>query len=329
MKKGVLLINLGTPDATDSRSIRRYLREFLADKRVVTLPAPLRYVLLYGVILPFRTQQTKKAYEHIWTPNGSPLLINSLALRDNIQRLLGTDYMVAIGMRYGNPSIESALSTLSSCHELTILPLFPQYSSAASGSAIEKTLALLSKQTNIPSIRVIHDFHQQPGFITAIAKSIQPYLLTHDHILFSYHGLPQHHLVRGGCNRSCESLCPPIKPNESTCYRAQCFQTTRSIVAMLGLNEQQYSTAFQSRLGKTPWIQPYTDDTLSKLAAQGIKRIAVTCPSFVADCLETLEEIGIRAKAQWHHLGGERLTLIPCLNHDEMWSQTIVKQFLP
>lgn len=323
MNKGLLLINLGTPESPDKRSIRQYLSEFLADRRVITLPAPLRYLLLYCVILPFRSKQAAHAYQNIWTQDGSPLLIHSRSLQKKLQKKLGSEYTVALGMRYGTPSIEAALEQLTSCRDITILPLFPQYSSAATGSTIEQTLKLLAVKTIHPSLRIIRDFHNHPDFITAQATLIQPYLTDHDFILFSYHGLPEHHLVQGGCQSNCKKACPSTAKLDTSCYRAECFQTTHSIAHELHLNETQYCTSFQSRLGKTPWIKPYTDEILSALVERGIKRLAIVCPSFVADCLETLEEIGIRAKQQWLQLGGKQLTLIPSLNDSNLWVSAI------
>ena len=325
MKKGLLFINLGTPSNPDVRSVRRYLREFLADKRVITLPTPLRYLLLYGFILPFRAKQTTHAYQQIWTSDGSPLLLNSLALQKKVEALVNDEYIVSLGMRYGEPSIETALTQLKTCSEITVLPLYPQYSSAATGSSIEAVLTLLANKATLPSLRIIRDFHQHPDFIAALAAILKPYQLTHDYILFSYHGLPEQHLIQGGCELRCQSACPPTLDSDNSCYRAQCFQTTRSVANQLQLNTEQFSTSFQSRLGKTPWIKPYTDEVLADLANRGIKRLAIICPSFVADCLETIEEIGIRANEQWLKLGGEQLTLVPCLNDSDLWTTAILK----
>lgn len=324
MKKGLLLINLGTPNQPDIHSVRRYLREFLADKRVLTLPSPLRYALLYGLILPFRSKQTAQAYQHIWTPNGSPLLCNSLSLQKKIQREIKDEYTVALGMRYGEPSIATALMTLASCDTITVLPLYPQYSSAASGSAIKSVMAYFMNKAAIPSLHIIRDFYNHPDFIEAYATHIEPYLEHHDYILFSYHGLPAHHLTQQGCPSLCQSTCPATDTIETTCYRAQCFQTTRSITNRLQIDTARHATSFQSRLGKTLWIKPYTVQMLVELAEKGVKRLAIACPSFVVDCLETLEEIGIRAKQQWLALGGESLTLIPCLNNNEPWVKAVV-----
>jgi ferrochelatase len=332
LKKGLLLINLGTPDSASPKAVRRYLREFLADHRVITLPPLLRYLLLYGVILPFRTKQTTIAYQHVWTKNGSPLMSHSVNLQQKLQHRLADDTIVALGMRYGFPSIQTALNQLKSCSEVTVLPLYPQYSSAATGSSIERTLFLLSQQPSHPHLRVVRDFHEDCGFIAAMADQIKPYIHPNeanidnapDYLLFSYHGLPAHHLREAGCISPCQGPCPTAL-SETTCYRSKCFKTTHDIASLLGLNPTQYGTAFQSRLGRTPWIKPYTDEMLCSLAAQGIKRLAVVCPSFVADCLETLEEIGIRARAQWLELGGEQLTLIPCLNDSDRWVDAIIK----
>lgn len=323
MKKGLLLINLGTPDSSDVRSVRRYLREFLADKRVITLPAPLRYLLLYGFILPFRSSKTAKAYQSIWTPNGSPLKINSENLLKKIQKKLDNDCIVSLGMRYGSPSIQTALESLEECSEITVLPLYPQYSNATTESSIEKVRDLLADRP-ARSIRIIQDFYDHPAFISAKAELIKPYLTSHDYVLFSYHGLPEQHIIQSGCKSVCSTSCPRITEHNARCYRAQCYQTTRCIAQQLKLNDEQHSTSFQSRLGKTPWIKPYTDEALQALAQQGVKRLAIVCPSFVSDCLETLEEIAIRAKQQWLEFGGNQLTLIPCLNDNDAWVEAIL-----
>lgn len=325
MKKGLLLINLGTPAKPTIKAVRAYLKSFLIDKRVIDLPAPWRYLLLYGFILPFRPRQSAKAYQAIWTSNGSPLLHYSSSCRVQLQQQLGEEYQVALGMRYGEPSISSALKQLKTCETLTILPLFPQYSSAATGSSLEETMRLLSQQRIIPHIKVIRDFHTHPGFIDSQAALIKPYMATHDHLLFSYHGLPERQLLKDDCKEYCPSGCQTIARMNSSCYRAQCLRTSAALIRALNLNASNVSSAFQSRLGRTPWIKPYTDELLMTLAAKGVKRLAVACPSFVADCLETLEEIGLRAKTQWLNLGGEQLTLIPALNDHPSWIETLTR----
>lgn len=323
MKNGLLLINLGTPDNPEPHAVRHYLREFLADKRVIDLPAPLRYLILYLVILPFRPRQSAHAYQAIWTKEGSPLLLYSRNLQTKLQQQLGDQWKVALGMRYGKPSLHTALKELQNCERITILPLYPQFSSAATGSSIEKVLQLLSPKKVLPSLKVIRDFYKHPSFIKAQATLIQPHLKTHDFILFSYHGIPERHLKQANCQTICVNACPAITEINQACYKAQCYTTSNALALQLGLTEQQYGTSFQSRLGKTPWIKPYTDAMLPELAKNGIKRLAIACPSFITDCLETLEEIGIRAKAQWQQLGGSHFTLLPCVNDNELWVSSL------
>ncbi|MCC5791722.1 MAG: ferrochelatase [Legionellaceae bacterium] len=325
MKKGLLLLNLGTPDSPEVPAVRRYLAEFLSDYRVIDLPAPLRYLLLYAFILPFRPRQSAHAYQAIWRPEGSPLLLYSQSLSEKVQSQLGSQWQVALGMRYGTPSIASAVAALQDCASITVLPLFPQYSSAATGSAIEKTLHTIQQQRILPNLQIIRDFCTAPAFIEAQAALLRPLIAHHEHLLFSFHGIPERHLTKEGCQPVCPQACPALTLANQACYRAQCYATARALAKALALTETQYSVAFQSRLGKTPWIQPYTDAYLPELAQGGIKNILVSCPSFVADCLETLEEIGMRAKAQWQSLGGEKLTLAPCVNDSALWVEGLVK----
>ncbi|WP_131781045.1 ferrochelatase [Legionella gresilensis] len=322
MKHGLLLINLGTPKSPTITDVRHYLKEFLADKRVINLNAPLRYFLLYAFILPFRPKQSSHAYKAIWTKEGSPLLVNHQRLVNKLQSKL-SDIQVALAMQYGEPSVNAALKQLENCPHITILPLYPQYSSAATGAALEKVLTLLAKKPTHPSIHVIRDFYNHPSFLLAQAALIKPYIEKYDHILFSYHGIPEFHLKESGCNTICQ-VCPPVKDANLVCYKAQCHQTTRQLAEILSLPADKFSMSFQSRLGRTPWIKPYTDLILPRLAKQGVKKLAISCPSFIADCLETLEEIGIRAQQQWLDLGGEEFTLIPCLNDSEAWAEAII-----
>lgn len=323
MTGGFLLINLGTPQGADVPAVRSYLREFLTDKRVIDLPAPLRYLLVYAFILPFRPQKSAKAYQKIWTDEGSPLLVNTYKLSSQLQHLLGSQTTVAIGMRYGKPSIQDAINQLSACTTITVLPLFPQYSSAATGSALEEAMRIFSSQEVMPSLKIIRDFYQHPAYVNAQAQKIKTYLSGSDHLLFSYHGIPERQISKSGCKEVCPAQCPPISSQNANCYKAQCYETSQLLAKALQLNPKQYSTAFQSRLGKTPWIKPYTDEVLRELAANGVKHLSIACPSFVADCLETLEEIGMQAKKQWLSMGGEQLTLIPCMNDDPTWVSAI------
>ncbi|MCR9192580.1 MAG: ferrochelatase [Gammaproteobacteria bacterium] len=326
MKTGFLLLNLGTPEGPDFWSVWQYLRVFLADKRVITLPAPLRYLLLYGLILPTRVIKSSHAYQSIWTPQGSPLRVHGEALCQALQAQLGAQYQIALAMRYGHPSIDSALEQLDDCQQLTILPLYPQYASASTGSSLEAVLKKIAQKRVIPNVTVIREFYDHPGFIKAQADLIAPYVSDHEHLVLSYHGLPQQQIAQSGCHGGCEAACPVSSKGlpDPECYRAQCYQTTALLAEALQLTKDQYTTAFQSRLGRTPWVKPYLEDVLESLAKDKIKRIAIVCPSFVADCLETLEEIGMRGQEFWKNLGGEQLTLIPCLNANDQWRDALI-----
>ncbi len=328
---GVLLVQLGTPDSPEVPAVRRYLREFLSDPRVLDMPAPARALLLHAVILPFRPRRSAEAYEKIWTDAGSPLLLHTQALAAAVQQLLGDGYRVAVGMRYQNPPLADAVATLAAggCERLVVLPLFPQYSSAASGSAVEESLRSIGSRRNVPDVRTLGAFYDDPGFLRAVADVAKPELdgFAPDHVLFSYHGLPEKQirksdptgawcLRRAGC-------CDRIGAANRFCYRAQCLATTRGIADLLGLASGSYSTAFQSRLAGQKWIEPYTDKVLPELHAAGVRRLAVLTPSFTADCLETLEEIGIRGRQQWSDLGGGDFLLVPCVNAAPTWAAAV------
>jgi len=326
-KKGVLLINLGTPDNCDPTSVRRYLREFLHDPRVIDLPAFLRWPLVNLVIVPFRYKKTTRAYQKIWNDTGSPLLLISQQMKTSLSNKLGSGYHVELGMRYGKPSIQAAFEQLKHYDSLTVVPLFPQYSSAATGSAIEELTSTLVKQWNIPKLVIQRDFYHHPAFVAAYVDIIKQHTSGKriDLLLFSYHGLPERHIHKSECQAPCERLhnCPTIDDNNQFCYRAQCYATTHNIAKQLGLPANQYTVSFQSRLGRTPWIKPYTDLLLPELRKQGIKNIAIVCPSFVADCLETLEEVNIRLREQWLALGGDHFTFIPCINYSPLWIKAL------
>lgn len=324
MKRGLLLINLGTPNSPDTSSVKSYLREFLTDKRVIDLPALLRYVLVYFFILPFRSRRSARAYQSIWTKQGSPLLLHSHNLVDALQKELGSEQVIALGMRYGKPSIETALNQLKNCESITILPLYPHYSSAANGSSIAEAMRILRTWNRIPSINIISDFFQHPAYLKAQAELIKPYLQDDTHVLFSYHGIPERHITKNSCQSICTESCPALADSLHGCYRAQCHQSSRLLAEELSLPMNNYSTAFQSRLGKTPWIKPYTDQILEELVSKKIKKLIIVCPSFVADCLETLEEIGIRLKQQWLTHGGEELVIVPSMNTNPFWVQSIM-----
>ena len=332
-RTGVLLANLGTPDSPGVRDVRRYLREFLGDPRVLDMPALTRWLLLNLVILPFRPRASARAYAQVWTPQGSPLRVHGAALRDGVAKALGQDYVVALGMRYGEPSIGSALEQLAQADVARVLalPLFPQYSTAATGSAVAKIHEELERATHLPPIELLGSFYADPGFIASFAEVARPHLeeFRPDFVLFSYHGLPERQVRATDASQShClerADCCDAVAAVNRNCYRAHCFATSRALAAALGLEAERYSVAFQSRLGRQPWIRPYTDHVLPELAARGIRRLAVLCPTFVADCLETLEEIGIRGRDQWLGLGGEELRLVPSLNAEPLWVETVAQ----
>jgi len=329
-KVGVLLVNVGTPDTPETPQVRRYLNEFLSDPRVLSSWA--RFLLLQLIILPFRSPKSSHAYKSIWFPEGSPLMVHSKNLAKNVSQILGHSFLVEVCMRYQNPSIESAIHKLiqQGVHKIIVFPLFPQYSSAATGTVFEKVGKIVNSMWNVPQLIYMPPFYNHAGFIESfsiIAKEVMNEF-NPDFTLFSYHGLPERHIIKSDMTegRHClakENCCDKICNDNFYCYRAQCYETTRSIANKLNLNKETYVTSFQSRLGRTPWIKPYTDLVLPEIAQKGFKKIAVLCPAFVADCLETLEEIQIRAKEQWISLGGEDLKLVPSLNSHPYWSEVV------
>ena len=324
---GVLVVNLGTPDAPDPASVRRYLREFLSDPRVIDIPAPARWLLLNLVILPFRPRVASEAYRKIWTERGSPLRTEGEDLVAGMARDLGEGFVVELGMRYGSPSIPSALRRLQErgAARLVVLPLYPQAASSSSGSSLQAVFEAASLQWNVPAIAVVPPFWADDATLDAWVENLAPRLRDEapDHVLFSFHGLPERHVLKGdafghGCLQR-ESCCDAVVSSNRDCYRAQCFATARLLAGRLGLEPGSWSLSFQSRLGRTPWLKPWTDEVLKTLAASGKRRVAVCCPGFVADCLETIEEIGMRGAASFVEHGGERLTLMPSLNAHPAW----------
>ena len=326
-RNGVLLVNLGSPDEPTTGAVRRYLREFLGDPRVLDMSALGRALLLNLVILPFRPRRSADAYKKVWTPEGSPLIVNGRALRDGLRKALGDDWVVELAMRYGAPSIERAVARLADAdvERIIVVPLFPQYASASTGSALEAVYCAAAERWNVPPLDVLPSFYAEPGYIAALAAVARelPEEQLPDHVLISFHGLPERQIRKSDdsgvhCFAS-ESCCDAIGPANRFCYRAQCAATARALAKALGLGREHWTLSFQSRLGRTPWIKPYTDEVLPQLHERGFRRLAVVCPSFVADCLETIEEIGIRAREQWLALGGEELALIPCVNAHPEW----------
>ncbi len=329
MKTGVLLVNLGTPDRPDVPAVRRYLAEFLSDPRVLDM-APLgRALLLYGVILPFRPKRSARAYRKVWdAERGSPLLFHSQDLAARLQETLGQGYAVRLAMRYGQPDLPTAIDALEAagCKRVVVVPLYPQSASSSTGSTLDRVYELVQGRPVPPAVSVLPDFYDAPGFIGPQAALARPLLeaLQPDHVLMSFHGVPERQVrftdYSGTHCLADKACCDVMGEANRSCYRAQSFATARALAAALDLPDGAWSVSFQSRLGRIPWIKPYTDHRVPELAKQGVKRLLVLCPSFTADCLETLEEIGLGIKAEFEALvpGGE-LRLVPCVNADPRW----------
>jgi len=330
---GALLINLGTPEAPSTKAVRRYLREFLSDPLVIDINPIARWLMVNLLIAPFRSPKSAAAYQKIWTPEGSPLLVHARALGQAVSERVGPHFSAEIAMRYGQPSIASALKKLfdRGVQEIRVLPLYPQYSSSATGSTQEEVFRVAKRLGNPTSIKFLLPFFDHPGFIGAFAeigrKTLEEF--HPDHVLFSFHGLPERQILKGDISGGhClqkPDCCNKVVPANGLCYRAHSFATARALAAALNIPVENYSICFQSRLGRTPWIKPYTDELIPQLIQAGKKRLAVFCPAFVADCLETLEEIGIRAHEQARSLGAEDLRLIPSLNSSPAWVETVCK----
>lgn len=327
MKKprfGIIINNIGTPNSYHTHDVATYLKEFLMDKDIIGAPFPIRYLLVHGWIAPFRSPKSAINYQKIWTENGSPLMVHTLNLKNQLQQRLGDDFVIEIGMRYGLPSIAESYEKLlqQQLEKIFFLPLYPQFAEATTGSAnrkmnqvIESTHRRLlneNPQFKIPQIEFVQEFFSQNFFLKPYQDLIQNNLLKIPnwqdcHFVFSYHGLPKKKL--------------------NQIYADQCLQTTNLLVNDLNLKSEQVSTTFQSRLGPIEWLQPYTEPTIAKLAQNGVRRIVVLCPSFVADCIETLEEIGIGCQEVFHENGGKDFYLLPCLNSENSWSQALSDHF--
>jgi ferrochelatase len=294
---------------------------------VLDIPGPQRFLLLNGAILPFRPRRSAAAYKKIWLPKGSPLLHHSEALRAALQSALGEGFIVELGMRYGQPSLRAALGRLVSqgVTQLLVAPLYPQYAGSSTGTSLEAVFRQLSADWNVAAVRTLPPFYRDDAFLSSVVRVAAPVLSEAkvEHVLFSFHGLPERQIrrsdVTGTHCLASQSCCDvPVRGNRF-CYRFQAFETARALATRLGLTPERWSVAFQSRLGRTPWIRPYTDVVVPELARSGVRRLGVLCPSFVADCLETLEEVGIRARESFQAAGGETLALVPCVNAEPGW----------
>jgi ferrochelatase len=328
--KAVLLVNLGSPDSPSVPDVRRYLREFLMDGRVLDVNWFVRFCVVHFAILPSRPKQSAHAYQAIWTPEGSPLVVTSRRVQAKLQKRV--DLPIELAMRYQKPSISTALRVLArkGVDQLLLIPLFPHYAMSSYESAVERVKEVAATTSPQMRITVQPPYFERPDYITALTASAQEYLTPgYDHLLFSFHGVPErqlrksdptggHCLVKGNC-------CEVASEAHATCYRAQCFKTVAAFASRAQVPREKYSISFQSRLGRTPWLKPYTDFEIPRLAREGVKRMLVICPSFVSDCLETLEEIGIRGRELFLSAGGKDLTLIPCMNEHPLWVETLDK----
>jgi ferrochelatase len=326
-KIGVLLVNLGTPDSPMPDDVRKYLIEFLTDGRVIDVSWLKRQFLVRRIIVPKRYKDSAANYARIWTLEGSPLKIHSNKVKKLLQKSLGDDYQVELAMRYQSPSIADTLKKLKSCHQLIIVPLFPQYASATTGSIHQRVMEEVSKWETIPEMRFVHSYPAQPQMISAFCARAREYNLeNYDHFVFSFHGLPESQIEKSDNHNYClkeKDCCSNICPKNKTCYSAQCHATARAIAEQLGISHELYTICFQSRLGKQPWLRPYASDIIEELAESGKKSVLVFSPAFVCDCLETIDEIGREYHKEFTERGGERFDLVPGLNDHPLWIEAL------
>jgi ferrochelatase len=330
MKETILLINLGTPDSPSTGKVGKYLTQFLNDRRVIDVNPILRFILVNLIIVPTRSFKSSKLYKAIWTKEGSPLLVNSIALKEKLQKQVGDNYNVELAMRYQSPSIKSVLEKirLQRPEKIHVLPLYPQYASSSTGSTVEEVLQKIKGWEVIPNLNIISKFYNHPAYLQSLLVEAKKHDITHyDHVVFSYHGLPERHIRKVsehyGAN-SCQlgSCCDSITNKNQYCYRANCFETSRHMVKSLNIPEGKYTTSFQSRLDKK-WLRPFSDKVIEELANKGHKNVLVFSPAFVADCLETIYEIGTEYQEIFKEHGGEKITLVNSLNTNDVWVNAV------
>jgi ferrochelatase len=329
-KQAILLINVGTPNKPTAGMVGKYLTQFLNDKRVIDIHPVLRFILVNIIIVPFRSFKSAKLYQNIWTKQGSPLLIHSIAFKNKLQNLVGNNYVVEIAMRYQNPSIKLALQQLQIYRpeKIHVLPLYPQYASSSTATTIEEVFNQIKKWEIIPSINIVSKFYNHPKFIEAQVEVAKKYNLNeYDYFLFSYHGLPERQILKasqhyGGGTCQMGACCSAITKNNQYCYRANCFETTRQLIKALNIPEEKCTTSFQSRLDNK-WLKPYSDKVIQELAEKGHKKILVFSPAFVADCLETIYEIGTEYNEIFKKHGGQQITLVNSLNDNDVWVNAV------
>jgi len=322
------MVNLGTPTSPKPKDVYRYLTEFLTDKRVIDFPWLKRQLLVRGVIVPFRYRKSAEQYQNVWTDEGSPLLIHGRRVQQQLQNALGDDTHVILAMRYQHPSIADGLEQLrhEGVDEIVILPLFPQYASATTGSVFQEVMKHLQHWQAYPKLVFINDYYDHPRMIEAFCSRAKQYQISsYDRVLFSFHGLPERQICTANPKGNCltRNCCQQRSEKNRLCYKAQCHATARAIAANLNLNQDQYTICFQSRLGKEPWLQPYAGDVLHDCAKKGDKRLLVFSPSFVCDCLETIYEISSEYQREFKAAGGEELQLIEGLNDHPFWIEAL------
>ncbi len=330
-KRAALLVNLGSPDSYEVPDVKKYLREFLMDKRVIDYPWLFRFLLIEGIILNTRPAKSAEAYKSIWWDEGSPLIVLSRKLHTEVQKY--AEVPVALGMRYGNPSIEDGLRELArnnpDLEEVKLVPLYPHYAMSSFETVVVKAEEVIQRHFKGLRLFVQEPFYQHPDYISALGKTLSPHLQKdYDHILFSYHGIPERHIrksdITGSHCLSMDNCCAVDSPAHAFCYRHQVLTTTQRLVEELNLPTGKYSNSFQSRLDDK-WLRPFTDKELAAFPARGIKKLIVLCPAFVSDCLETIEEIGEEGREIFMEAGGEEFTLVPCLNDQEDWCRLVAQ----
>jgi len=328
--KGVLLVNLGSPESPTPKDVKTYLDEFLMDKYVIDVPFLLRAFLVRGIILRKRPEKSAEAYAKVWWEEGSPLVVLSKRMHEKVRKLV--DIPVSLSMRYGKPSILSGLQELADkgVTEVLLFPLYPHHAMSSTTTVIEMAEEMRKKHFPEMKFTIVPAFYNKPDYIKALSNSIKKNLegYDYDHLLFSYHGLPERHIRKTDVTKShCKidgSCCNTPSPAHEFCYRHQCYETTKLVIKELGIPEGKYSQTFQSRLAGDKWLEPYTDVEVNKMPEKGIKNLAVVTPAFVADCLETLEEIAMEANHQFKEHGGENFLAIPCMNDDDEWCGVVV-----
>lgn len=329
-KTGVLIVNLGTPDSPSVPDVRKYLREFLMDERVIDFPFIPRWMLINLIIAPFRSPKSAKTYKELWTDEGSPLKVYGLRNEIQLQEKLGEKYSVKLGMRYQSPSIKSKMEEFRTegVSKIIVIPLFPQYASATTGSVYDEIGRVVKSWLTVPEIVMVNTFWDHPKLIEGYVHNAKKWIAENEyqHFLFSYHGIPARHIRKGDhTGNTCKfgSCCEQLTKDNQFCYRAQCYATTRLLVAKLGLKEGSYTTCFQSRLGREVWLEPYSEDMAQNLPKQGITKVLAFSPAFVADCLETTLEVGDEYKELFEENGGHQWDLVESLNDSQIWIELL------